>query len=393
MTEKRRDWRMIVLISAVHFVSHVHILALPPLYPLLRAEFGTSYATLGLLTVGYSLVGALLQTRMGRLTDRFGGMPLLHAALAGAAAAFLLATLAQGFAVLAICVIAAGVANAVYHPADMSLLSSHVSKARRSTAFAVHSVAGTAGFAAAPLLTGGIGLAFGWRAGLAAAAALSLAGILALVLARRGLAGADTPAAPKARPQAAGIWRQARFQLQFAVFGLFGAISAGLQGFLIPAMAQTGRMDAPAATALLSAYLAAATAGVVLGGALSSRIGPGRVMLLGMGGSGLFWLAAAMPGLPAAAVAVLACAAGVGNGLALPSRDTLLADQARGPDQAAIFGFVTSGLFAGQVLAPLAIGRMIDLGHGALLFPAIALLSLAALLGGTGREQRAAAES
>ncbi|WP_138467059.1 MFS transporter [Poseidonocella sp. HB161398] len=393
MTEKRRDWRMIVLISAVHFISHVHILALPPLFPLLRAEFGTSYATLGLLTVGYNLVSALLQTRMGRLTDRIGGLPLLHFALGGAAACFVLATLSPSFAGLALCIVAAGIANAVFHPADMSLLSSHVSLARRSTGFAVHSVAGTAGFAAAPLLTGGLGLAFGWRAGLLAAAALSLIGIAALILARGALSPGAAPRAAKARPQAAGIWRQGRFQLQFAIFALFGAISAGLQGFLIPAMAQTGQMAAGMATALLSAYLAAATAGVILGGALSSRAGPGRVLLAGMGGSGLIWLAASLPGLPAMAVFGLVCAAGIGNGLALPSRDTLLAEQASGPDQAAIFGFVTSGLFVGQMLAPLAIGRMVDLGHGGLLFPAVALLSLAALLGGLAREQRATAES
>ena len=41
-----RDFRVISLVSAAHFVSHYYNLVLPPLFPLVRAEFGVSYVEL-----------------------------------------------------------------------------------------------------------------------------------------------------------------------------------------------------------------------------------------------------------------------------------------------------------------------------------------------------------
>jgi MFS transporter, FSR family, fosmidomycin resistance protein len=40
----RRDAKVIGLIGSAHCLSHFFQLALPPLFPLLKAEFGTSYA-------------------------------------------------------------------------------------------------------------------------------------------------------------------------------------------------------------------------------------------------------------------------------------------------------------------------------------------------------------
>ncbi|MBT4170070.1 MAG: MFS transporter, partial [Rhodospirillaceae bacterium] len=41
------------LISAGHYLSHFYGLALPPLFPLLKAEFGVSYMELGLAMTAY----------------------------------------------------------------------------------------------------------------------------------------------------------------------------------------------------------------------------------------------------------------------------------------------------------------------------------------------------
>ncbi len=45
----RRDIRVIGVIGVAHGMSHFFQLVLPPLFPLLRAEFDVSYATLGAL--------------------------------------------------------------------------------------------------------------------------------------------------------------------------------------------------------------------------------------------------------------------------------------------------------------------------------------------------------
>ena len=47
----RRDATVIGIVGFAHLMSHFFQLALPPLFPLLRAEFGTSYAVLGIVAL------------------------------------------------------------------------------------------------------------------------------------------------------------------------------------------------------------------------------------------------------------------------------------------------------------------------------------------------------
>ena len=59
------DLRVIGLVGAAHFVSHVYILVLPPVFPFVRAEFGVSYTELGLVValIGFALIGAFVAGR------------------------------------------------------------------------------------------------------------------------------------------------------------------------------------------------------------------------------------------------------------------------------------------------------------------------------------------
>ena len=58
----RRDARIIGLVGSAHFTSHFFQLALPPLFPLLRAEFRTSYVALGLLMTVFFGASGIMQT-------------------------------------------------------------------------------------------------------------------------------------------------------------------------------------------------------------------------------------------------------------------------------------------------------------------------------------------
>ena len=53
------------LISSGHFLSHFYGLALPPLFPLLKAEFGVSYLELGLAMTAYGLLVELSKRQSG----------------------------------------------------------------------------------------------------------------------------------------------------------------------------------------------------------------------------------------------------------------------------------------------------------------------------------------
>ena len=46
---RSRQVKIVGLVSGGHFFSHFYTLVLPPLFPLLKVEFGVSYTSLGLL--------------------------------------------------------------------------------------------------------------------------------------------------------------------------------------------------------------------------------------------------------------------------------------------------------------------------------------------------------
>src|SRR5438105_14012272 len=88
------DSRVITLVSAAHFVSHYYILVLPPLFALVRAEFGVSYVELGMALTAFNVISAVMQTPAGFLVDRVSARAMLIGGLAIGAAALALASIA-----------------------------------------------------------------------------------------------------------------------------------------------------------------------------------------------------------------------------------------------------------------------------------------------------------
>src|SRR5437764_9598898 len=71
-SEKGAEYRAIAMVSAAHFVNHFQHLVLPPLFPLLMAQFGIGFLELGLALTVQSVVGVAAQLPVGYLVDRLG---------------------------------------------------------------------------------------------------------------------------------------------------------------------------------------------------------------------------------------------------------------------------------------------------------------------------------
>ena len=126
------DMRLIGGVSAAHFVSHFYLLVLPPLFAFVRADYAVSYTELGLALTVLNAVSAMLQTPAGFLIDRINARLALVAGLLLGAVAFAVAAAVNSFWVLIAMFGLLGLANAVYHPADYTLLSRHVAPERMS---------------------------------------------------------------------------------------------------------------------------------------------------------------------------------------------------------------------------------------------------------------------
>ena len=64
----RHDARVIALVAAAHSLSHFLQLALPPLFPLLRAEFDVSWTLLGALVGTFYVASGLCSSARALLS-------------------------------------------------------------------------------------------------------------------------------------------------------------------------------------------------------------------------------------------------------------------------------------------------------------------------------------
>ena len=159
----RHDLKVMSLIGTGHFFSHFYILLLPPLFPLLKDEFGVGYVELGFAIAVLNGVTALTQAPVGFLVDRFGARGILITGLALFSLAIGLVGVWPSYPALLLLMVVAGLGNSVFHPADYAILSAAVDKRRMGRAFSIHTFGGYAGFAVAPPVIVALAAVFGWR--------------------------------------------------------------------------------------------------------------------------------------------------------------------------------------------------------------------------------------
>ena len=399
-TPLRQDARTIGLIGLAHGSSHFFHMLLPPLFPWLIGEFGFSYSELGLLVSVFFVVSGVGQALSGFLVDRVGARPVLFFALSSFATAGLLAGTAQGYAGLLLAAALAGLGNAPFHPVDFTILNKRVSPQRLGHGFSVHGISGNLGWATAPVFMAGIASATGsWRAACLCGALLALVVLAVMVWNRDALddrQGAWAHQAPGAKAVAdehpMAFLKLPSVWLCFSFFFWSTCALSAIQSFASPALQQMYGLPLSATALVVTGYMLFGAAGMVVGGFLVGRVERlekvigicllGSAGLLALVGSG--WL----PGVAALAVAAFA---GLGTGLAGPSRDMLIKRAAPPGATGRVYGTVYSGLDLGFAMSAPVFGVLLDRGltggifHGSALALALGVVSAALVGGGLAR--------
>lgn len=376
----RRDGPIAVVgaISGAHTLSHLYLLAYPPLFPILALRFDVTVTQLGLLVTAIYVPQLLLQLPLGVVVDRVGAKRVLVGGLGLTALMIGLSGLAPSYPVLLGCALVSGIGQSVFHPADYALIDAVTDRATEGKAFSAHTFGGYAGFAAAPAVIGGIAIAADWRpallvAGTVGVAYAALLAVLTPPVYARTLgdgAGAHPPALGTTLREMAAYVRQWDL-LAVAVFYLFSMTAlVGLQSFTTVLAVDRYGFGESLANTLLTAHLAATAFGVLVGGPIADRFPVAAVIV------GTFLLSAAgvvvATSLGAAAGVVLPLAVftlvGLAFGIALPSRDKLGNNTGDPDSTAARFGLYFTGLSLGAVVSPALLGRVIDLSSAVVAF-------------------------
>jgi MFS family permease len=380
----RADAKVISLVGLAHGLSHFFQLVLPPLFPLLKDEFGVSYAALGAVMAVFYTASGIAQTAAGFLVDRYGARTILLLGLALVATGAVLTGFAPSFGWLFAAAVIGGLGNSVFHPADFALLNAKVTPARLGHAFGVHGIVGNLGWVLAPVFVFPIAQAYGWRTAVIAAGVLGFAA-LALLATQRDL-GSARPRAHAAGKASGGLRADVRLLASwpilmcFAFFSLYAITLVGFQTFATTALAQLYNVPLAIAAGGLTAFLLGGAVGILFGGFVAGRTDRHTaVTVAGMLVPAALALAIATGSLPGAWLLAVMTLAGFGFGAMGPSRDIIVRkiapEQARGK----VYGFVYSGLDVGGLVGPLVFGWFLDRGHPAWVFAGAAVIMLAAI--------------
>ena len=396
----RRDAHAAGLVGIAHLSSHFFQMLLPPIYPWLMRDFGIDYTEAGFLATVFFVISSIGQALAGFAVDRFGAFRLLLAGMALLVMSGLMLGFAGSYAGLMVTAALAGAGNAMFHPADFTLLNRKVTPARLGHAFAMHGLSGNLGWAAGATLMAAVTAVAGWHVAGFCAAALAL-GVMVLLLTQS--AALHDPAPSRGRPEAAApatagaqpfaFLASGTIWLCFAYFLVSTGAGGILQNFAPAMLSHVYAVSLAVGTVCLTAYLLGAASGMVVGGFVAGRgARSARVVAVSLLLAAAISFALVSARVPPALLATVLFALGCSAGTASVSRDLLVRQAATSRFGAGsfgrIYGFVYAGLDGGLALGPLLVGQLLDRGGFQAGLLAVALLQTGAGLIAMGLGRR-----
>jgi FSR family fosmidomycin resistance protein-like MFS transporter len=374
----RQDAEVVGLVSGGHFMSHYYSMMLPPLFPFLHDDLGVSYTMLGLLLSLKHMAGGATQLPAGILVDKYGARSILMVGFAIIVGAYFVIAVTTSFWILALMLIFAGCGNAVFHPADYSIINGTITEARLGRSFSFHTFAGHLGSAVAPtsVIVGLViiaALATRWtKMQEGVTKRMSKNGkkqVESLSADTAEEAIAEMPKEPSTWELLLHIMRSPAVIFLFIFFAMQSLGSGGLRAFSVSALVTLHGTPAAAAGGALTGFLFASALGVLAGGVVADKnnrhdLVAGGALLL----TALICVLVAKINLHYALLVFVFTLAGLIQGIIRPARDMMIRAATPKGSMGKVVGLVFSGQAIGGAIAPVAYGFLIDIGSPEMVF-------------------------
>jgi FSR family fosmidomycin resistance protein-like MFS transporter len=198
--------------------------------PIWQAEFGLSYAAVGMLRMIYTGTMASLQIPASHLAERVGGGIVLALGTALCGLCYCLAGLGTDVRWLVAALFLGGLGAATQHPIGSALVTRAFTGARALTAFGTYNFAGDIGKILLPAAAAALILFMPWRPAYGLLGLVGLAAAVAIFALTPRLS-ADALAAPKGRaPDSGGKAHSANLRFAFRVLAGLGIADSIVRG-------------------------------------------------------------------------------------------------------------------------------------------------------------------
>ena len=274
---------IILALGFSHFLNDMMQSLLPALYPMLKGDFGLSFAQIGMITLVSQLISSILQPAVGLFADH---RPQPYSLAVGMGVTFiglLFLASAGSYPMLVLAAALVGVGSAVFHP-EASRVARMASGGRHGLAQSLFQVGGNVGASLGPVLAAFIVIpkgqsSIGW---FSAAALLAMAVLFAVgnwfrrqrAAPPRSAAGRYLAERPRLSRRRVG-WSIA---ILLAVIFSNSLYTTSLNSYYTFYL--ISRFDLPIETAqiYLFAFLASVAVGTLIGGPVGDRIGRKEVI-------------------------------------------------------------------------------------------------------------------
>ena len=384
MNEKRimepRERKIVGVVGAAHFYSHFYFLVLPLMFPILYDVYGIGYTELGIGYAVFSATTALFQAPIGFIVDRYGARSILIAGVAVESVVLALFGVFHSYTSYLILMGLAGMANAVYHPCDYSILTRSIHTRSLGKAFSIHTFCGQLGSVTAPIVIVLITAGLDWTYALMLCGALGLVVVACLVVGFRGIELPDIQEADSAF-QKRGSSLRLLFSLPVLLGWLFflgfAMSSTGLYDFSVSAFTEIYDSTLAQAGIVVWLFLAADAAGILCAGYYAHRWNRHQLVVINcfiIVAACMFFITLVPMSLMVLSIPMTI--AGFFYGFIAPSRDVIISNLAPAKDMGKVFGTVTTGFNAGGILGAPLFGLLLDLGNPYSIFWGAGIISI-----------------
>jgi len=356
-------------ICITHLISHIHMLVLPVLMPImLLGNSEIDFIQIGFAISVFNIVSAVVQAPVGFFVDRIGPKRVLLAGLIVGSLSFLSLGFIHHYYWLVIAMAIAGVANAVYHPADYALLSQNVVEKRMGRAFSLHTFSGYIGFAVTPTLMLTVSSLYNVQM------AFMVSGIIGLIAATILYPKASNEPIKKEKSQQSinkstsvnstsklPLITSAIF-LMLMLFLLLSLSGSSIQNFSVSALVKGYSISLADANIALTAFLLLGSVGVLVGGQLADY--SNRHGLIATGALVITALLALFIAISSISsmiiITIIIGLMGFLSGIIAPSRDMLVRNVSPKGAEGRVFGIVSTGFNFGGTIGPILFGWILD---------------------------------